>query len=287
MATPPAEDLGYAYPVSSPSGTSWAARLRSRVSRSKWIGLRRGLAVLLPVVTAVMASIAAVSEGQVKLYWTVGAITSTLGLALLNVIKEIGAEKAKMALAGAIMRVRIALAEASQPLITNLGRVSVARGNNKRPEIRTLVDRALLVLRAQCGTGTRESYRSSFYELQGDMLVRKAHEGRSGDDPPRERFDADDPVPARRGDAQRAVEIARGERAVVVEDLLDDQQSLISNPAERSYRTVLAAPVNADGRRFGLLCLDSPEPGTLSKIDKHNIMLIAGVVAAGLAQVRQ
>jgi len=50
---------------------------------------------------------------------------------------------------------------------------------------------------------------------------------------------------------------------------------------------MLAAPANADSEHFGLLTVDSPEPNTLKEIDKRYLVLIAGVLATGLAQLRR
>lgn len=249
---------------------------------------RYALAISLPAMTTAMAAIAATTAGQARLYWIVGTIACTLGVGLLAVFKEVGVGRTQLETASMRLKLRTALAEASQPLITALGRVSAARGvAGKRNEIGTLIDRAVSVMRGQCGSGRRrEDYRSIFYAFEGDRLVRKAWEGRQGTTAaPRASFDPNDPDPTRRHDAHYVIQIARGEEPFLIEDLHDNPPGFITNPRQRSYRTLLAAPVSAGGLSYGLLCIDSPEARTFADIDRRNIMLIAGVLAAGLAQL--
>lgn len=51
------------------------------------------------------------------------------------------------------------------------------------------------------------------------------------------------------------------------------------------YRTFIAAPVVAEGRRFGMLTLDALEPGDLTENDVYAMSLLAKLLAAALAQV--
>ncbi|MFC4858006.1 hypothetical protein [Actinophytocola glycyrrhizae] len=243
----------------------------------------------LPVVIAVTSSISAANEGQVRVYWALGAIASTSGLSLLSIFKEIRSEKATLRAESGQAKLRMLLANASQPLVTALGRVASANDLSRRKEtVHTLVQSAVSTARAECGTGNREQYRSCFYSLCNSHLSRVHYEGREGTDPPRTKFDLNDKNLSRRADAQFARDVARGERAVLIEDLheedLDDE---ISKPKDRFYRTMLVVPVNAGDQHFGFLSIDSPEPRTLKEIDRKNTVLIAGVLATGLAILRQ
>lgn len=263
--------------------------------RLNWLALSV-TAVLLPVAGAITSSVASSHQGPVRVYWALGAILSTLLVALSGFIKDARGRKARLAGARAQDALRMTLAEASQPLITMIGNVSAVTTPSERKEALTaLVALALGTVRAQCGCGTRASYRSVFYSLVNERhgrqnrerLVRVKSEGRNGDGGARLTFDpgclTDDED--KREEARKAVKLAKGEDVLLVEDLQSDAPSYIRNAANRSYRTMLSIPVNAGDRHFGLLTLDSPEAGTLKEIDKRYMILIAGVLGAGLAQL--
>ncbi|HEX6358528.1 hypothetical protein [Actinophytocola sp.] len=243
----------------------------------------------LPVVIAATSSISAANSGQVRVYWTLGAIVSTIGLSLVNVFKEIRTEKATLRAKSAQARLRLLLADAAQPLVTALGRVASADNLARKKEtIQTLIHSAISTIRAECGTGNREQYRSCFYTLCTDCLTRVHYEGREGTDPPRTKFDLNDQNLQRRADAQLARKIAEGEKSVLIEDLHNEKlEEDISKPKERFYRTMLVVPVNAGDQHFGILSIDSPEPGALREVDRRNTILVAGVLAAGLAILGQ
>ncbi len=149
---------------------------------------------------------------------------------------------------------------------------------NKKSALDTLVNRAVATARAQCGTGRKETYRSVFYRLDGDRLERAAYEGREDAPPPRQVFLAED------GDYARSViRLARGEESLWIDDLHEAPDFV--DAKKRKFRSLISVPVNANGRRFGLLGIDSPDPGTLRNVDRRFMILIAGVLAAGLAQL--
>lgn len=244
-----------------------------------------GVSVLLPVLAAATSSVAGAHHGPVRVYWTLGAIASTLGVALSNVIKEIRAKATKLASANAQQKLRVTLAEASMPLVTALGRVAASKDPGKLKEaVKVLLERAVSTTRAQCGSGTRESYRSTFYSLVGKKLERVIYEGREGSSTPRMKFD---PNGDEDDDARAAVRLAMSEEVLLVKDLHNEAPSYIANPNNKSYRTMLSVPVNANHKHFGLLTLDSPEGGTINDIDKKYSILIAGVLGVGLAQLEQ
>ncbi|WP_326956581.1 hypothetical protein [Amycolatopsis sp. NBC_01286] len=252
--------------------------------------LRHALGVILPVGVPILSFLAAANQGAVKAYLIIGVIVCTAGSALLAVRKEIRVRRASLEVESSKERLRISLAETSQPLVAALGHVSASHDlREKQSAIKVLLGLALKTLRGQCGCGSRESYRSCFYLLDGDRLVRVNYEGRPGETAPRKTFDPADHSDSdrdRQADARNAVDRALGEDALLVKDLHVEAPSYMVKPKERSYRTMLSVPVNADAQRFGLLSIDSPEQETLKDIDRRYIMLIAGVLAAGLAQLK-
>jgi hypothetical protein len=252
------------------------------------VTFRHTLGVFLPVGASALSFLVAANQGALKAYLIIGVIICTAGSALLAVRKEIIARRAGLAAESGKQRLRVSLAETSQPLVAALARVSSAIDlREKQSAIKVLLGQALATLRGQCGCGTRESYRSCFYLLDGERLVRVMYEGRPGEAAPRTTFDPlDDHDQERQADARNAVKLARGENALLVGDLHVEAPSFMARPKERGYRTMLSVPVNAESLRFGLLSVDSPEQGTLKDIDRRYIMLIAGVLAAGLAQLK-
>lgn len=238
-----------------------------------------GVPVALPIMITVSSAFAGATVAPVKVYWWLGAIACTASMALLNTLKEVRSRKASLEGKAAREKVRMTLAEASQPLVSALAQVSVAvDAESKRRALDTLVNRAVATARAQCGMGRKETYRSVFYRLSEDRLERQAFEGREDDPLPRLVFRMED------GDyARYVIKLAQGEESLWVEDLHEAPDFI--DAKKRNFRSLISVPVNANGRRFGLLGIDSPEPGTLRNVDTRFMILIAGVLAAGLAQL--
>jgi len=242
--------------------------------------------ILLPPGAAALSAIAAVNQGLARFYWAATAVFVILVQAIVGVVKEVRKSKGESTFEARKRAVQERLAEASRPLVLALCRVSSGADPLRRQaEVNTLVLAAVATARAECGSGTRSNYRSSFYSLRGDRLERVAFDGRPGHREPRRLFDPQDALDLRQLDAALAVRTARGDNMLFVDDLHEKPPPSITNPEGRSYRTMLAVPVNADGRHFGLFAIDSPDQKSLSDVDQKYILLIAGMIAACLAQL--
>lgn len=123
---------------------------------------------------------------------------------------------------------------------------------------------------------TAPGSRSAFYRLApaGDRLTREVYAGRAA--LPRPEFRTG----TRDGDAVLDL-VARGD-LVFVEDVATDPMVRPTVPG--SYRTVIAAAVTAGERRLGMLTVDAPQPGDLSRTDVELVRVLANLLGSGLAQ---
>jgi putative methionine-R-sulfoxide reductase with GAF domain len=256
---------------------------RSNVSPRKLSTLRlfgRIALTLLPVAAVTAMAIAAVNHGLVRAAWTAGAICATLATTILTARKDRQVAVANAAAVEAKVDLATALTAAGQPLIAALGRVaSASTPEKRRTAIEVLCQKTVAIARSQCGrtTKVRSKIRSVFYEFVGNELQRREYEGRPGN-VPRERF-----RPERGRNDQGVIELARGEEAKLFEDLDRSPPHYFSDYVGRSYKSTINVPVRVEGRSYGLLCVDSDKPNTLTDVDKGYVILLAGVLAAGLA----
>jgi hypothetical protein len=104
----------------------------------------------------------------------------------------------------------------------------------------------------------------------GMTLTRYTSEGLLGDAPRLEFKDVD-------GNVDRsAVELARGDQAVLHEDL---------GPSDKGYRSRAASPVNAGTVRYGLFTVDSDVPGSLTDLDLKIVIFLARCLAGAIAHL--
>lgn len=119
--------------------------------------------------------------------------------------------------------------------------------------------------------------RCAFYALEGVAgaeLVRVAYGGRSA--LPRPSFVAGTP------DGDAVLDLVRRGEFVFVDDVAADPMVHPSVPGD--YRTVIAVAVTAGPRRLGMLTVDAPQPGDLSRTDVELVRVLANLLGAGLGQ---
>lgn len=79
--------------------------------------------------------------------------------------------------------------------------------------------------------------------------------------------------------------MARGDDSLLVPNLRQAPPENFPDPQARSYSSFIASPVRTTYRSFGLITVDSTKPNSLTIVDVGYIQLLAGLLAAGLAQL--
>jgi GAF domain-containing protein len=170
-----------------------------------------------------------------------------------------------------------------------LGEVSASRDPEaRRTALRVLVSAVVDIAQSQIGTISRPDVakrqskpriRSNFYAFSdSDTLKLVMYFPRN--DSPRQDF-----VRGRSYHDDDVIDLAARSRQVrMVPDLLEVAPPYFEDAPGRSYRSLIAVPVRAGQRSFGLLNVDCDQPHMLTDVDVGFMILLAGVLAAGLAQ---
>lgn len=238
--------------------------------------------VLLPIVTLVATAIASVNQGWSRAYWYSIAGAAILAAGVLNIFKQRQADRFRSEAVSAKAALSITLADSGQPLISQLGTVTSSFNLEEiRSAVDTLTARTVALARSLSGRNSPVACatRAVFYELQDKRLVRRNHEGRAGE-APRQDFQA-----GRSEHDDEVLRLAQGEKVLVVDDLAGQPPPHFIDAAGRTYRSFIAVPVRAGRRSFGLLIADSDKPRSLGSEDKGFLILLAGILAAGLAHL--
>jgi hypothetical protein len=243
---------------------------------------RRTALVLLPVVVAVMAAIAAVKHGPIRVYWSMGSFLAILATSVITVNKELNANAARNEAIRARIALAIALTTAGQPLVAALGNVtSTDRFEDARAHLLVLLNSAVSLARTEIGRlSSCSKTRAAFYCFEGDNLVRKAYNVYAASDAPRQEF-----MNGRSLHDDEVIRFAKGENARLVMDLENDPPPHFIDHRGRSYKSFVSVPVRAGNTSFGLLTADADSAFAITEVDKGYLILIAGTLGAGLAHV--
>jgi transcriptional regulator with GAF, ATPase, and Fis domain len=220
----------------------------------------------------------------VRVYWTLGALTATLGTAIFNGFKERQATVSVTAAAGARSQLAIALTKAGEPLLVALSNVTSAKTpQDKRAKLDVLIHLAVDLAQEACGRDAtvRGTTRSAYYALVEDRLERQCVAGRQGNTTPRKTFQA-----GHSAHDDEIIRLARSEDVLVVEDLENYPPPRFADNKGRSYKSFISVPVRAGDESYGLLTVDSDQAHSLTEVDRGYMILLAAVVAAGLAHQR-
>jgi hypothetical protein len=232
-----------------------------------------------------MTAVAAVNHGPVRVYWSIGAFAAIGTASALSVMKErrskavyATAERTKSELASK-------LADIGLPLLTALGRVtSASTADEASAAIEVLIDRSVGLAQTQLGNQTDLDcqIRATYYELDKNRskLSRVSSHRCAGQKLPRLEF-----LKARDDHDDDVIKLALREDVRFVPDL--DRESLphSTDSSSRSYKTLIAVPVRAGSRSYGLLTADSDLAYSLTNADRGFLILVAGTLAAGLAHM--
>jgi hypothetical protein len=267
--------------------------VNERVRNSKWrTGGRSALTVGLPVATAASTAIAALNSGSTRAYISLVAIAATFGTAYIGMQKDRKVQSSAVEAQAAIEEavelaakkkeaVADAVTKAGKPIVNQLCIIARApSAEARRASVEVLVSRIVELAQSQCGrfSGVPCKTRSVLYRLDHTQtrLLRYRHEGRN-DDAPRSEFDS-----AANAKQMAVVDLAKSERVLLVRDL-DKERHLVDRTT--NYKAFISIPVRAQGQSYGMLSVDSDQVASLGEIDLGYMILLAGSLAAGLAQL--
>ncbi|GIH07916.1 hypothetical protein Rhe02_59830 [Rhizocola hellebori] len=242
------------------------------------------LTVLLPVVGVISTALAAERTGYSQVALVAVVVITTAGASVLGVRRDRQAARAKEQAVVAVANLNTAVTAGGQPLVNVLGRVLGERSEARlEGMVDTLREVAITGIMAQCGRSDRAAkLRSAYYALRGEGLELIGDSvGRAAVRPPRRFFRPNDSRIAR-----RVIEVAGGASVIRLPDVDLASPDEFEDYVGRIYRSVIAAPVRAGDRSFGLLVVDSDRPNSLTEADAEYVNLVAGILGAGYAHQR-
>jgi hypothetical protein len=237
--------------------------------------------VVLPIAIAVTTAIGVANHGVIAVYWYLGAFVALF----INGLISYNRDRTSSAIRNAAVRSETDLATAlnntGQPLIAALGNVTACEAPEDADRaVAVLIDRAVSLAQSVLATTSDSQTRAAFYSIEGDRLERKKWYGWTGSTAPRTDFT--------RGRSEHDNEVVRfvhGENALLVDNLEERPPPHFSDCRGRVYKSFVSVPVRAGTKSYGLLTADSDRAYALTGNHRGFLMLIAGVLGAGVAHV--
>lgn len=228
------------------------------------------------LVLAALASIlSGTTHGSARAWWIAANLAGVATATVVQAIEQRRRERRRHAAEIVAVDMRVAMNDALDPIVRQLGRIALAERRH-RDEVReqtvpmVLYSAALLI--------GPDRVRACWFRLAGGTpreLRPVLHEGRAG--------------------APHTVFVERTPAGDSVFELLANNThrfcyDVQQNPPPgwdpvhpHDYRTFLAVPVVAASTAYGLLTVDSLEPGDLTEGDVPLLRLLAGLLADALA----
>lgn len=172
---------------------------------------------------------------------------------------------------------RAAMNDALDPILRQLGEISSERRKPARDKL--IAQTVPFVLAAASNLIGPDRSRACWFELTDTgpvQLVPKHHAGRAGS--PRTTFTENTTA----GDAAIGM-VLRGENRLC-DDIDKEPPPGWDVSKQRDYKTFISVSVIAADTAYGMLTLDALKPGDLDSDDLHLLSLMAGALAAALAQ---
>ncbi|MCK2212377.1 GAF domain-containing protein [Actinomadura sp. ATCC 31491] len=251
---------------------------------------RYGLPFLLTVVTAVCTAMATLSAIPIRVYWTLGIVAAIAANAFINLYKERAAEDAKRLAITAKASLVDVLLNQWQPVITAVQNVAAAESLTRKEQALSGLRQVTVGLASKIfSENSDKSFktRATLYLFDNDQheLLRDSCQGRPSDGMPPSKISPDrngrPPSLVKKDIA--AIEIALGENAVLINSVTEHE---ITRDNTEGYRSCVVVPVQANGAKFGLFIVDSDQESSFSDEDKGLVIMMAHLLAAGLADVR-
>jgi putative methionine-R-sulfoxide reductase with GAF domain len=250
----------------------------SRGLQSRWTGATlNAVAVLGAAGAYVFSAEAGDTDGRARTWLLVVGVACVALTVLAGALKQLrdarriaGAEQVAVDAEEAL---GTALNGAFAPITGYLGELADASSPTGRAIIAGKIRQAVVDAAVSL---TVPGARSAFYRRNRDatQLTRDAYAGRSS--LPRYTFTAGTPD----GDTVLDL-VARGD-LVFIEDVEADPMITPSDPG--TYRSVIAVAVTAGRQRIGMLTVDAPDVGELTRTDVEMVRVLANLLGSGLAQ---
>jgi GAF domain-containing protein len=146
--------------------------------------------------------------------------------------------------------------------------------------LEVLIERTVSLAQTAIAGQSTCKKRATFYLFDGDRLVRRSQAAWTGAKASRQEW-----VLGRSPHDDEVVRFARGEDAALIVDLENDPPPHFVDNKGRAYKTFVSVPVRAGDTSFGLLTADADRAYALTDVDRGFLILIAGVLGAGVAHV--
>lgn len=234
---------------------------------------------LFVVTTSVSGVLASDARGPSKIIWIVVQATSALLAFLIPTLAQLRDrrrfQRAEEARVVARTEMRMALNDALDPIVRHLGRIATA-GWRDRERLRS--QSVPFILNAATEIIGPDRARACWFALEQSSprkLVPKACVGRAGS--ARSTFVEG----TRRGDDVLAMIEYDEDR--FCPDTDEQPPPGWDPPAPHDYKTFVAVPVISGNVAYGMITLDAPAPGDLTRDDARLLRLLAGLLANALA----
>jgi GAF domain-containing protein len=236
-----------------------------------------GLTAVAVVIATLSGILAGTSHGTARVGWITVDLVSVATAAVVQTVEQHRRERERRAAEIVAVDMRVAMNDALDPIVRQLGRIAVAGGRRERDELReqtipmVLYSASLLIgpervracwFRLHEGRGPRRLV-PELSEGRADVLRTEYVEGTSS------------------GDAVFELLIRNTHR--FCRDVATAPPPGWDPSHVHEYRTFIAVPVVAGTTAFGLLTVDSLLPGDLTEGDVPLLRLLAGLLADALA----
>lgn len=255
---------------------------RSKPDRS-WPSAISQLAtnVLLPIIVAVTTAVGVISHGVVAVYWYLGTVLALFVNGWISYSKDRTSNADHNAAIKSEINLATALNNTGQPLVAALGTVTACESpDDANREVAVLIDRAVSLAQSVLSTTSDSQTRAAFYCIEGDRLERKLWRGWTGSTAPRTEF-----MSGRTEHDNEVVRFAHGENALLIENLEERPPPHFIDFRGRVYKSFVSVPVRAGNKSYGLLTADSDRAYSLTGNHRGFLILIAGILGAGVAHV--
>lgn len=245
------------------------------------VAVRLAANVVLPIAIAATTAVGAISHGAIAVYWFLGTAVGLILNGLITYNRDRASDSMRETAIRTAADLTAYLNDTWNALVTALGKVTVSEdpGGADRA-FASLSDKAVDLAQSVLKATSASSTRAAFYSLKGDSLKREYFIGWSDCPAPRPDFQV-----GRSEHDNQAIRIARGEDSLLVENLEEDPPPYFMEARTRVYKSLIAVPVRAGGKSYGLLTADSSRAYALTKSHQGFLILIAGLLGAGVAHV--
>lgn len=247
------------------------------IGRGTRLYVTTGLTALALALAALSGILAGTTNGDVRVAWIVVNLMSVAGAVVVQGIEQRRRERERQAAEIVAVDMRVAMNDALDPIVRQLGRIAVAGSRRERDELREQTI-PMVLYSASLLIGP-ERVRACWFRLHNGRgprrLTPELSEGRA--DALRTQFVEGTPS----GDSVLELLTKNTHRFCADVQTAPPPGWDPGHPHE--YRTFISVPVVAGTTAFGLVSVDSLLPGDLTEGDVPLLRLLAGLLADALA----